>query len=196
MLVTCDGNNSNVDISVTRSIDSVVDLDGWVRSDGDASWDRGGPLTGDFDSSYPGLGYRQFYSFDISIISPGNEIEEAFVHLYQANYSGDPYAELGSVIVDHVDYGDSLTSDDYDSAALEENIGTLSDNLILEYKTLDVTTYVRTDYTAARQYSQFRLRFSVADGNDDGGNDYVNFTDYEDSCCGVNMPPYLEVTYR
>jgi len=196
IMAACDGNNSNIDLSITLSIESVYGLDGWVRSDGDANWDRGGPLTGDMDADYPGLWYRQFYSFDISIIPIGNAIEKASILLYQANYNGDPYAELGNVIVDHVDYGDSLTSDDYNSMPLTGNIGTLSDNLTIEYKTLDVTACVQADYTAGRQYSQFRLRFSLLDGNNDGTNDYVNFTDFEDSCCLVNMPPYLQVTYH
>jgi hypothetical protein len=55
---------------------------------------------------------------------------------------------------------------------------------------------VQNDLDNARSHSQYRLRFSLLDTNLNGNDDYVQFTDAEDSCCGANQPPQLAVTFR
>jgi len=175
---------------------SAATLDGWVESNGSANSDMGGPLTGDFEHNNPGVGYRQFFSFGLSDIPDGTTIISASLELFQTNDHGNPFTDLGDVVVDHLDYGETLDGDDYNMVALTSNIGTLSDNTTEEYKILDVTTYVQTDYAATRDYSQYRVWFSVLDNDNDGVRDSVSFTDAEDSCCSTGNLPKLVVVYE
>ena len=180
----------------TLEIISVSTMDGWAESNGSASSDMGGPLTGDYEHNNPGVGYRQFFSFGLADIPDGATIVSASLELFQTNDYGSPFTDLGNVVVDHLDYGATLDGDDYDMLALTANIGTLSVNTTEGYKILDVTTYVQTDSAAARDYSQYRLRFSVRDNDNDGARDSVSFTDAEDSCCSTGNLPKLVVEYE
>jgi hypothetical protein len=186
-MVACDNSPTGPSQSVTLT--SVAALDGWVRSDGDTHTNGGGPILGDHDANTPGLGYRQFHSFELALI-PGNAtIESATLRLYQANLSPTPpYATHGNVIVDRVDIGVALNAADYGVAALTGNIGTLSNNATKEYKTLDVTTAVRADRTAGRTRSDFRLRMANFDSNNDGLSQFTGFGDFETSCCDAQSP--------
>ena len=171
-------------------------MDGWANSDNAAQANGGGPLVGDFDAVNPGAGYRQLYSFDLSTIPGGATLVTVNLRLYQAGVSGDPYGELGDVIVDHVAYGSALDGSDYAGGTLSASIGTLSTTSDVEYKNLDVTDELVADLAAGRPRSQFRIRFSPADGNDYGNSDLALFTDQELSCCvGVTQQPKLVVTY-
>src|SRR5262245_37116012 len=85
----CSGNPAGPSTKVT--LNSTASLDGWVQSNGVANASSGGPLVGDFESVSPGVGYRQFYSFDISTIPAGAHIVSATLRLYQAIVTGSPY---------------------------------------------------------------------------------------------------------
>lgn len=191
--IACDDSPSGPSETVT--IVSQATLDGFARSDGTATSAGGAPVTGDLDGVTPGLASRQFYSFDLSSIPGTATIDSAVLRVYQAAVVGAPYTTHGSVIVDRVDIGTALDGADYGAAALTGNIGTISNNATLEYKTLDVTTAVRADRNAGRTRSEFRLRFSVFDTNGNATSNNVSFADAEDSCCGVASPPQLVVEY-
>lgn len=193
-IVACGSSPTGPSTSVTLS--SAAAFDGWAQSNGVANASAAGPLVGDADQIFAGVGYREFYSFDLSAIPAGATIDSATLKLYQANVKGQPYTVLGNVIVDHVDLGTALDGSDYGAPAIASNIGTLSTSPTIEYKTLDVTSSVQADRTVGRQRSQYRLRFSNKDSNNDGVSDLAQFTDAEDSCCGVNQPPQLIVVYR
>lgn len=182
--------------STTVTLNSTASLDGWVQSDGVANANAGGPLVGDFEQFSPGVGYRQFYSFDISTIPAGAHIVSATLRLYQAVVVGSPYVNLGNLIVDRVDIGAALDGVDFNAAPLTANLGTLSTNATIEYKTLDVSTAVQADLGASRSKSQFRIRFSLRDFNNDGLRDLVQLTEAEDSCCHVSKPPELVIEYK
>lgn len=111
-----------------------------------------GPAAGSYD--------RSFVGFDISSLT-GRTIVSATLRIYQ-DLASDPYGDskLGNVLVDHVNFGTSLDSADFGAAALTSNIGAISTNSTLEWKTLDVTTYVQNDLNSGRTSSQFRLRFT------------------------------------
>ena len=94
-----------------------------------------------------------------------------------------------------MDYGTNLEATDYNAAALTSNIGTLSTDTSLEYKMLSVTASVASDILASRLQSQYRLRFSD-ENSINFDNDYVQFTDAEDSCCAANQPPQLVITIK
>ncbi len=182
--------------STSVTLTSEAAIDGWVQSDGVAVSASGGPSVGDFDASNPGVGYREFYSFDLSTVPAGSTIDSAALQIYQALVVGQPYTVLGNVIVDHVNIGSSLDASDYAAAPIASNIGTISTNTTVEYKTLEVRTSLVANLAAGRTKSQYRIRFSNRDSNNDGKNDYVAFTDAEDSCCAVNKPPQLVVMYH
>lgn len=183
---------------------STASLDGLVRFDGAVSVAEAdgiieAPRTGDTEV-FPGpaIIYRQFYSFEWMGIPSSVSLQSATLRLYQANVEGTPYGigSLGSVTVDHVNYGTTLDSADYNAVALTANIGTLSTEMSLAYKTLNVTASVASDIQASRSRSQYRLGFSGENNTDFTDDDYVQFTDAEDSCCAVNKPPQMVITIR
>ena len=193
LLAACGGGAGGT-TQVEFSAPGEPGLDGWVRSDGDVVTLEGGPITGDFDSVNPGTGLRQFFSFDITGIPNNATIQSATVRIYQAASAGAPYATLGVVLLDHVSYGNALLAGHYDAAPLAE-LGTFSTNAAVGYKTKNVTEQIRADIAAARIHSQYRLRFSNSDSDDDGVNDYAAFVDTENSCCAEITPPTIEITY-
>lgn len=132
---------------------------------------------------------RGFVSFDITGIPPGSNILSATLRVYQNGVNGTPYTDLGNVIVDHLDYGPTLDSSDFSLAPLLGNIGTLSNNTTIEYKTLVVTARVQNDINNSRTRSQYRMLFTTQTDNDN----------VEDSSFfiagGYANPPQLVVTY-
>jgi hypothetical protein len=190
----CGSSSSPTAPSQTVTLQSEAAIDGWVTAAGEAVSAGGGPFTGDDDPRNNGLGFRQFYSFDLSAVPAGAHLTSASLQLYQANVNGNPYTALGNVVVDHVNVAGALDPGDYTGGTLG-NAGTLSTSATIEMKTLDVSSSVQDDLSAARGHTQFRLRFSARDSNSDGIWDYVQFTDAEDSCCRVNRPPQLVVVY-
>jgi hypothetical protein len=175
----------------TVDMSSTAALDGWIRSDGNLST-AGAAITGDLDGAAPGLGYRQFYSFDLASLPAGSTVTAATLRLYQAATTGTPYVDLGSVIVDHLIYGDALDAADFSAAPLAANVGAIATDGAVEYKTLSVTARVQADLAAGRTRSQFRVRFSTMDSNNDAGNDFAQFNDAE----AAFNPPVLAITYQ
>jgi DNA-binding beta-propeller fold protein YncE len=179
-------------------VGSSGNFDGEAGSDSSAISVGGAPRTGDVEDFFTSTAYRQFYSFDLSRIPAGTIVISATLRLYQASVVGSPYnGTLGSVIVDHVDYGTSLDGTDYGAATLLlGNVGTLSSDSSTGYKTLSVSSRVQNDLGNVRLRSQYRLRFSQLDANTNNQDDYAQFTDFEDSCCTVNRPPQLAIVVR
>ena len=179
-------------------IGSTDTLDGYVRDDKTASA-SGSPAIGDKDASYmSNVGWRQLYSFNIASIPTTATITAATLRLYQCDVVGLPYTYLGNVVVDQVNYS-TLDASAYNSAPVVSNIGTLATDPSPGYRTLNVMTRVQSDLTAARTTSQYRLRFSLLDRFTNGTDDFVQFTDAEDSlCAGVttNQPPQLAVILK
>ena len=97
---------------------------------------------------------------------------------YQAGLNNNPYTNLGIIVVDHDDYGPSLDVGDFEygsTGALHANIGTLSDGVTVEWKTLDVTASLQDDVDNTRARSQYRLRFTTQEA------DQSNYALFEDS---------------
>ena len=165
-------------------------LDGFVGGNG-AVLTSGGGFMGDI-ASVPNFGFRQFFSFAINTIPPGSTVVSATLRLFQMGAVGNPFTDLGSVVVDHVDYGTALDALDYAIAPLSI-VGTLSSTDVAEYKQITVTPQVQLDVASTSPRSQFRLRWSAADFNTDGQSDYVPFV--EAGQIGGNEP-MLVVRYR
>jgi len=142
----------------------------------------------------PGRLARQFFSFNWHPLPAGVTIVSATLHLHQHDVVGNPYDDLGDVIVDYLDYGTFLDAGDYDLTPLQANIGTISDNPLIEWKTLDVTTQTR-DAIGAGRNPQFRLQFSRTIFVTDGLFDFAEFVDAEDSGGGLGNVPFLRIIY-
>jgi hypothetical protein len=196
LLVCGDGSGGSGPTPTILTISADSLLDGYVTNTGLFTTAGAGPLTGDLDGIHAGEDFRQFYSFSLPALPGGAVVDSVTLRLFQARVTGAPYTKLGNVIVDHLDYGTALDSADYDAAALEADIGTLSTDGTHGYKVLNATSAVLGDYGAARPRSQFRIRFSTVDGNNDGLSDYVEFGDAEKSCCPSNGVPHLVIVYH
>jgi hypothetical protein len=176
------------------TLTSAGALDGSVRGDFVAEPDAL-VACGDVDGLAPGVSIRGFYSFNLSAIPEDAIVTRAILHVFQVRVDGSPYPHLGHVLVDHVAYGPLLDGSAYGGGALDLDVGTLSTSATLEEKTLDVTDQVGLDVQAHRTRSQYRLRFSALDTDDDGNSDAARFTDAENTG-GFGTPPFLEVTYH
>lgn len=146
----------------TVTLNSTPGVDGFVTSGGSVVTNTQ-TMVGDTSVN---TGCRGFVSFDITSIPPGSIIISATLRMYQEGVNGTPYTTLGSISVDHVDYGPTLDAADYNQAALQENIGILSNNATLEFKTLDVTARLQDDMDHGRTRSQYRLLFPTETDND------------------------------
>ena len=195
LAAACDDNNQPPDGPTPRTftITATAALDGSVSNTGTVLTAGGGPFTGDLDAFLAGLAFRQFYSFDLSNLPANADIDTATLKLYQASVTGTPYISLGNVIVDHVNYGANLSANAYDQIAITSNIGILSTDGVVQYKTLAVTTAVKTDLSVGRTRSQFRLRTSIQDADTDGTSDNASFSDAEQSCCPGRLPQLVIV---
>lgn len=140
-----------------------------------------------------GISMRSVAGFDISSIPSGSTIASATLRVYQYSISGTPYTLLGTIVVDHVNFGSSIDTTDYSGGTLSSNIGTISNNTTIEYKTLDVASNVQTDLNDGRTSSQYRLRFTTETAP--GDNNLANFETAE-NFGGSGNRPELVVTYR
>src|SRR5258706_1038873 len=100
---------------------------------------------------------RGFVSFDVPSTLNGKTIETATLRLFQRTIIGTPYTDLGSLVVDHLDYGNSLDGADYSASSLSASFGTLTNNAVQEWKDLNVKDMLKDDLTNSRQRSQYRI---------------------------------------
>lgn len=174
--------------SQTMTITSTASLDGWRASNdgGNTTWyiqiGRNVNLT-----------ERGFVSFDISGIPSGKTIDLVTLRLFQEEVVGTPYSSLGSLIIDHVNYGDSLGSEDLDSSAITSNIGTLTSNATVEWKDLVVTNALKADISAGRSRSQYRLRFTT---EATGADAWARFESADNYAPATGNLPQLVVKYH
>ena len=114
--------------------------------------------------------WRGILTFDISSIPAGATIISAELVANQFQVNGDPYFNLGQVLVDHIEMGPTMLGAAYDdftvggTAGLE--IGTLSANANLGIKSVDITGAVERDVSAGLPRTQLRLRFQVENSGD------------------------------
>ncbi len=133
---------------------------------------------------------RGYISFDQTNVPENITIQNATLKIYQFESMGNnvegrfpvwdvPGGDTLFCIVDHINYGDSLDSldwsagDEGDPQTLNSNIGIISKDSAIGWKTLEVTPYVQDDVNSKRGRSQFRIRFPIIwDGYD---NDWLRF---------------------
>lgn len=173
---------------------SVAARDGFVRSDGIAHAAAGSAAAGDVDDAGNGTCMVMLYSFDTSTLPDEAVIDLASLNVFKAGVVGTPFADLGDLLVDHVEIGAELDPTDYDQHTLEAAIGTLASPFPQDFMAVDVTDQVRADRVAGRRYSEFRVRFAVA-SDADGESDHVLLNDAENSR-GNGIVPLIYLQYR
>jgi hypothetical protein len=174
--------------SVTIDILSTAALDGFVTSSGTVT--AVGPTLAAGDEA-TNVAARLFVSFSLAGIPAGANITGATLILRQTSVTGTPYADLGTLVADHLDYGGTLDVGDYGLAAISAAFGVLSSTPTLELKALDVESRVEADIAALRVRSQFRARYGAPT---DGGAD-ADFVVFPSGDAAVDQP-VLRVTYE
>jgi hypothetical protein len=152
---------------------------------------------------------RGYVDFLLTNLPYSMHILEATIGLYQIGTFGNgkegvypqwdvPGGDTLFCMLDHIDYGESLdeldwsAGDSNDFQTLQSKIGILSKDTNVEYKTLDVTECVISDYNSGRYRSQFRIAFDIQK-SDDRDRDVVGF----ESGNGTQAKwPYLIVRYQ
>ena len=199
ILTACGGGSLElVPSDQTIGIPANGNRSGYVKSDGDVYKTATSNLyirVGDyFDNKFA----RGFLSFPISGIPAGATILEANLYVTQQSVTNTPYAQLGGqILVDHVKLGAALSSGDFSTAGastITNSIGIISLDDVLEQKGLDVLPEVLADIAAARNNSEFRMRFPVGTNNDNG-TDWARFNTPEDKA-GNGTVPVLVIRYE
>ena len=157
-------------------------------------------LVGDLDGYQPTETLRGIVTFNIKAIPQKSTIDAATLQLAQCADSGAPYS-LGSILVDQVPVMTAPDSAIYDTLAINAGIATLATDTTLGLKTATVTSSVAGMRAAGDTLIQFRLRFSGADGNNNGISDYAAFSP-DSGLATICRPfvtghrPYLIVSFQ
>jgi Bacterial Ig-like domain len=186
--------------AIANQCPGMADLEGDVFSNATVVTDGSVIEVGDYADNLgaENLGVRGLFTFDLSTCLPpeGQLVSQGTLNVYKFVTEGNP-DDLGILSLEHLTYGDSLTADDYNSAALT-NLGVFAaasspDGTWIEH---DVSTAIQDDIAnrATRgDRSQFRLSFAAqTDNNDDF--DIIAFG-ATDNAGSSTVAPFIQVTY-
>jgi hypothetical protein len=163
------------------------DRSGYLEQDGSGSLQT--YLAGDGRTN---LGNRMFFGFDLSSLPSDAIIVSARLQATDNGAgSGDPYATMGDLLLDHVDVGASLDGTDFAAPALSSGIAILS-HVRAGAKDAEVTAAVAADVAAGRSTSDFRAGFRDLTDGDSSIDTAVFQSDSYDPGHG----PRLVVVYR
>ena len=101
--------------------------------------------------------YRSFVSFDVSSLK-GVGITSATLFVYQSSVVDSPYTNGGNIVVDLVDYGPTLDVQDWCESATASDIGAISSNATLGFKSLNVTSSLASVLGQGNDLLQFRFQ--------------------------------------
>jgi hypothetical protein len=165
--------------------------DATVRSD-TAIFTSGGIIVGDTSVN---VGERGALRFALFPFLPANAvILSARLQLRQVFTVGSPFG-LGNIVVDRADFGATLGTGDFAPVILTANLGTLSNSMTPGVRELDVTAAIAADVASQDLTSDFLLRFSVNQSNNNLDPDEVRFNDVENSPTPADAPTLI-ITYR
>jgi hypothetical protein len=182
---------------VTVTLTSQAALDGFRANNG------GGNNTVDiragngamFGSPSQELVIRGFLSFDLSGITATADVKSIQLRFYQFSVTGVPYAKLGNLLLQHVDYGSTLNNAAFDTPVLHSAILSPHTGAGEWYNITSNTIgdWIEADLAAGRTRTQLRLQFSTeTDG--DGQQDTVSFESGE-NYFGTGNLPHVTITY-
>ncbi len=184
------GTTSTSGETQTKTITSLPTLDGFLGSNGTAN--KSQDLRAGRD---PYAIFRSFVSFDLSSIPKNTNVESATLRLYQTDTEGNPYVAGGNLMIDHVDYGNSLEGEDYTLPPLATGIATLTTNGNVEWKEVEVAEAVRSDLANLRLRTGIRIRFTTEKIGGQGNGDTASFEAAENSS-GTGNVPQLIIKYK
>jgi len=153
---------------------------------------------------------RSYVSFDISSVSltiNQYQLDNIQLYIYQSYSTGNNVEWIFPIfynkpiqwtpcIMDHIIYGDTLDTTDftagdpYDVNTLSSNIGSISTNENIGWRSMGITEYVLNDLDSGRDKSQFRIRFSISH-DDDLYQDFIEFYTGSHSI----YKPYIVLNY-
>ena len=131
---------------------------------------------------------RAFLSFDITDIPEGVEIISSELRVFQTKTLGNPYKVGGNLLIDHLNYGDSLDGSDFSTPALLSNFEIFSDKPTTGWRKVDVTNQVINDLVSARPSTQFRIHFEKEIIGGDENGDFAYFESSENTQHSGNTP--------
>ena len=132
--------------------------------------------------------YRSLVSFDVSSLK-GAEIASATLFVYQSSVVGSPYTTGGNIVVDVVEYGTSLTALAWCALEQATDIGAISSNSTLGFKSLDVTSSLA--FALSQGNSLLQFRFQSQEESFVSGYAVLEAGESQSS----SQAPHLEVTY-
>lgn len=176
--------------NVSDSLYAIPSQTASITSDGSVLHGAS-PEAGDIDGLRPGVTVRGVISFDLATIPAGKIVKTARIRLFQSGVAGTPYQEHGAVILDHILTGGTLDPADFQNDALDPGFAILSADSLRGLRVANVFQQVQADLAAGRTISQFRLRFSIMDGDNDGISDNASFNNVADF-----PPPLIILTYE
>jgi hypothetical protein len=187
-LTSCGGGDGGgTPAPVTVSIVRTAGLGGSISADGVI---RSTSLfVGDFVlTGLPEMGLRAFVSFDLSAIPLSATIQSATLRVTQTSTVVEPYAGLGSLVVDQVVYGAALDGGAYARSFPSSQGIVISADPVLGLKTASVTEAAQNGLSDTRV--QFRIRFQT-ETDLDGGSEQIVLNDI----LPTGELPTLVVTY-
>ena len=161
--------------SGTITSTSDADLDGYRSNDGSGSKNQDVLQgNGEFSSGVGELIWRGLMSFDLSEIPAGATIDSAELRFYQVKVEGSPYGKLGGLVLEHVDYGNRLSADAFDTPALGSTVlsAQTSPGTWYALSNATIASWVQDAVNAGRDQFQVRLRWQQ-ESDGDGEEDYV-----------------------
>ena len=136
---------------------------------------------------------RGFVSFDLSSLPSDATIESATLRIYQEKIVGHPYGVGRNLMIDHLNYGDSLGNEDYGSSAISSSFTTLTNNANIEWKDANVTDTLKNDLSSGRNKSQYRILFP---SDTAGATSDLIYFESADNSQGTGNLPQLVVKYH
>jgi hypothetical protein len=177
---------------ITVTLMSQADLDGYVVA-GQGSDNVRGIRVGTARVEDVAQVYRGFLSFDLTGVPSGATVQSAELSFYQAEVAGQPYLELGTLFLKHVDYGASLDTEDFDGLALDSMLLPAITSPGEWYSvTAEIAGWVESDLASGRARAQMRLQFLVEEGI--SMSDLVGL-ESGDNYFGTGNSPRLSITY-
>lgn len=186
----------------TETLDKQITLPLWLPLSGSmrgttGEWGdtSGGSLVAGDDFVY-GDDYptRCFLSFDLSPLPAGATISQAVIHVDGRVRYGTPYVSYGTLNLDHVNMGPTITTNDFVDAisGLVPGFPTFLATPGFQPGTTTVTNQVRTDYLNALLVTSFRVGFAGAPVHNSTGEDIEILV----NPVNPSQRPTLVVTYR
>jgi hypothetical protein len=174
-------------------LDTAFDRTGTLRSDGafTSMLTNNSVIAGDEGNT--NLAQRGIVSVVLSPIPAGANVTKVVLRLQGSAAEGNPFADFGSMQVDHVNVVSSITTLNFAGNTLTANIASIASlpgGLVKQAVELDVTAQVQADIAAGRPISSFRFQFNTAPSLD-GAFDQVFFDANQND---IALRPTAQVT--